>query len=119
VGARIFVVEDEFLIAQSLAEDLRGRGYDVAGPFGDLGTATDESRRQAFDAALLDVNVAGTMVFPLADELASRGIPFMFLSGYGPTVVPERFRATAKLPKPCDPAVVDRELRRLLVRSPR
>jgi DNA-binding response OmpR family regulator len=119
VGARIFVVEDEFLSAQSLADDLRERGYDVVGPFADLATATVESRRQSFDAALLDVNLGGTMVFPLADELAKRGIPFVFLSGYEPTTVPERFRGAAKLPKPCDPVALDREIRRLLVRSPR
>jgi CheY-like chemotaxis protein len=112
--SRILIVEDEFLLACSLEEDLRGFGYDVVGPFSSLAAALDAARREAVDAAILDVNLNGTMVYPLADELVARGTPVMFLSGYGMAVIPDRFQAVPRLPKPSDPAVVDRELRRLL-----
>ena len=112
--SRILVVEDEFLVACSLEEDLRGFGYDVVGPFSTLETAIDGSRQAALDAAVLDVNLSGTMVYPLADALMARGIPILFLSGYGLAVLPERLRSRPRLSKPCDPAVLDRELRRLL-----
>jgi CheY-like chemotaxis protein len=111
---RILVVEDEFLLAVSLEEDLRSLGYDVVGPFNSLEEASDASRRETFAAATLDVNLGGTMVYPLADELVARGVPVVFLSGYGFGLIPRRFSSQPQLGKPCDPAELDRELRRVL-----
>jgi DNA-binding NarL/FixJ family response regulator len=111
---RILVVEDEFLLACSLEETLAGFGYEVVGPYSTLSRATDAARRERFDAALLDVNLSGLMVYPLADELAARGIPIVFLSGYGFGVIPPRFSPHPQLSKPSDPGAIDRALRRVL-----
>ena len=52
------------------------------------------------DGALLDINLAGENCFPIADALAARGVPFMFLTGYGATVLPAPYRDVPCLPKP-------------------
>jgi DNA-binding response OmpR family regulator len=111
---RILVVEDEFLLACTLEEELRDRGYDVLGPFGSLSDAAKAARSEAFDAAVLDVNLSGTMVYPLADELAARRIPIVFLSGYGFGMIPQRLAAHPRLAKPSDPDLLDRALRRAI-----
>ena len=64
-GRRVLVVEDEYLIASMLADELEEAGYQVVGPFHDLETATSSAAEQSFDLALLDVNLNGTTVFPL------------------------------------------------------
>ncbi len=114
-GPRILVVEDEFLVACMLEDDLRDRGYDIVGPYNGLASALDAVRTKEFDAAVLDVNLGGTPVFPLADDLVRRAIPFVFLSGYGVMAMPERLRSIPLLAKPCDPATLDRELRGVLL----
>jgi CheY-like chemotaxis protein len=111
---RILVVEDEFLLACTLQEDLRERGYDVLGPYNSLAEAFTAARRETFDAAVLDVNLGGTMVYPLADELTQRGIPVIFLSGYGFGIIPQRLAAHPRLAKPSDPDLLDRALRRAM-----
>jgi two-component system, response regulator PdtaR len=111
---RILVVEDEFLLACSLEETLAGYGYDVLGPFSSLAKATEAARSVAFDAALLDVNLSGEMVYPLADELAAKGVPIVFLSGYGFGIIPKRFAGHPQLSKPSDPDAIDRELKQVL-----
>lgn len=110
---RILVVEDEFLVAALLEADLLAAGYTVVGPFTNLAAAMEASRHEAFDLAVLDVNLHGEMVFPLADELSARGIRFIFLSGYGPQSLPDRHRSTPYMAKPYDPAVLIREIHRL------
>lgn len=116
-GLTILVVEDEFLLAYSLEEELRALGYNVLGPFSDRDQATQSSRSQAFDMAILDINLGGDMVYPLADELASRHIPFIFLTGYGTPNLPERFRACRRLSKPYDIKDLMRELAHVGKRS--
>jgi DNA-binding response OmpR family regulator len=117
-GLRVFVAEDEFLLALLLEEDLRAMGCTVLGPHASLTLATEASRREAFDLAILDVNLNGEMVFPLADELGGRGMPVVLLSGYGTGSLPERFRSTPRLSKPYDFAALQREVRRIGGRSP-
>jgi DNA-binding response OmpR family regulator len=113
-GLRILVVEDEFLLACSLEEDLRLFGCAVIGPFGDLAAATEAARRESFDLAILDINLNGRMVYPLADELLARGVAVMFLSGYAVTDLPERFRSTPQLAKPYHPTGLYRAIHRSL-----
>ncbi len=98
--SRILAVEDEFLLSVVLAEDLRAAGYEVVGPFGNLPDALAAARRESFDLAVLDINIRGTMVYPLADELLRRGVPFIFLTGYGRADVPPRFATIPRVPKP-------------------
>jgi CheY-like chemotaxis protein len=113
-SARVLVVEDEFLLACSLEEHLTAFGYAVVGPVSTVAAARQRISRGEVDAAVLDVNLSGVMVFPLADELVALGIPIIFLSGYGLAIIPERFRSLPRLAKPGDPGALDRELRKVL-----
>jgi DNA-binding response OmpR family regulator len=113
-GARIFLVEDEFLVALALEDDLRAAGCIVVGPFGDLAAATDAARTETFDLALLDVNLCGERAYALADELFARRLPFVLLSGYGKTDLPERFRDSPRVAKPYHLATLLREIARNL-----
>lgn len=107
---RLLVVEDEFLLSVIIAEDLAGAGATVLGPFGDLETALAASARERFDCAVLDINLRGTMVFPLADRLLDRGVPFLFVSGYGAEQLPTRFQPVPRLGKPYEPAILIRTI---------
>lgn len=112
--ARIFVAEDEFLVAVLLQQDLELAGYEVVGPFSRLSDALDAAERESFDLALLDLNMNGQMAYPLADRLAARAIPFIVLSGYGTMDLPERLREAPRLSKPYDSAALIRQIERLL-----
>jgi CheY-like chemotaxis protein len=77
-GLRVLVVEDEFLVALELETMLHGLGAEVIGPLGGLDQAVACARQEALDLALLDVNVGGRLVTPVAEALAARAIPFVF-----------------------------------------
>jgi len=99
-GMRILIVEDEYLIADDVARYLRRRGAVILGPVPSI----EQAERHAgyADAAILDVKLNGKLVFPFADELLRRGIPFVFFSGYSPEAIPERLRHVSALRKPID-----------------
>ena len=82
-GLRILVVEDEPIVAWDLAESLETYGCEIVGPAYDLTQAKALSRENSLDGAVLDVNLGGEKVFPLADALAEVPIPFCFVTGYG------------------------------------
>ncbi len=89
-GKRILVVEDESLIAMLLEMALQDEGCIVVGPASRVAEALELAvDGQHLDGALLDVNLAGEAVFPVAEALASRAVPFLLLSGYGDQAVPE------------------------------
>src|SRR6266850_1068048 len=81
LGLRILIVEDEFLIALQLEDDLKSFGGEVVATCGDLKSASDAAAREDFDVAVLDINLNGRLVYPLADALKARGTPFIFVSG--------------------------------------
>jgi len=114
---RVLVVEDEALLAMELEEFLDRGGYAIVGPFSELGRAIEATHREAIDLALLDTNLNGEMVYPLADELRRRGIPFIFVTGYSALNLPERFRRAARVGKPIDPTVLARELQSISATS--
>ena len=87
-GRRIMVVEDEMLIAMMLELALADAGCHVVGPFGRLSDAVVAARTEAVDGALLDINLAGESVFPAAEALEQRGVPFLLVSGYGRDLLP-------------------------------
>jgi DNA-binding NarL/FixJ family response regulator len=97
--ARVLVVEDEALVALELAAGLALAGYEVVGPFGRVAPALDRLADGLPDAALLDVNIAGEPVEPVADLLADRGVPFAFVTAYGEPPWP-RHAGRPRLPKP-------------------
>jgi DNA-binding NtrC family response regulator len=99
-GRRILVVEDEFLLALEVEAALTSFGCFVAGPFAKLGKALVAARATRLDGAVLDINLNGEMVYPLAEFLDMAGVPFVFLTGYVSSDLPERFRRFRKLQKP-------------------
>ncbi|MFK0299023.1 response regulator [Brevundimonas sp. NPDC090276] len=106
-GRRVLVIEDESLVAMLLETILDDMGCSVVGPESNiddgLRAATTES---ALDAALLDVNVAGREVFPVAEALKARGVPFVFSTGYGEAGLPEHWRGNPTIQKPFTEAAI-------------
>lgn len=99
-GIRILVVEDDMLIAIHIEEVLQDLGCIVVGPVGKLDAAMRMADGEALDAAILDVNVRGGHVFPVAERLRARGIPFALASGYGDWALPLAFQNQPRLTKP-------------------
>lgn len=95
----VLLVEDEMLLAMLLQDMLEDAGYRVV-KAARLPAALELAGSEAFDAAVLDVNIAGKEVFPVADELRHRGVPFLFASGYGDKGVPGEYRDAPILQKP-------------------
>jgi CheY-like chemotaxis protein len=97
---RALVVEDEVLIGMLVEEMLGDLGCEVAA----LSTHLDEALRLAkgdnFDFAVLDINLNGIQSFPIADLLTDRGVPFLFATGYGAKILPERHAKAVILHKP-------------------
>ena len=96
---RILLVEDEAIIALEMESLLTRASCDVVA-CGSLQAGLNEAGKQTFDAAVLDVNLHGQMSFPLADALAEKGIPFIFVSGYEVDIVPRRHRRRPFVGKP-------------------
>jgi CheY-like chemotaxis protein len=97
---RILVVEDEMLVAMNIEEMLLDLGHEVAGLAGRVAPALALAQEGRFDAAMLDVNLAGEPSFAVADLLIERGIPFLFATGYAPSGIEERYRGFPVLQKP-------------------
>ena len=87
-GKRVLVVEDEMLVALLIEDLLFDLGCIVVGPFGTLPKALEAAHSESFDLAVLDVNLAGERVYPVAELLTDKNIPFIFLSGYGQSAMP-------------------------------
>ena len=88
------------LVAMNIEDMLLELGHEVAGLASRLGPALALAREGRFDAAMLDVNLAGEPSFPVADVLIGRGIPFLFATGYGPQGIEEGYRERPILQKP-------------------
>jgi DNA-binding response OmpR family regulator len=102
LGRRVLVVEDELMIADLWEGILTAAGCAVLGPFSRLAPAlVCISAESAIDAALLDVQLHGETILPVAEALAARDVPFLFATGYGAGGVPARFRDRPILTKPC------------------
>ena len=97
---RVLVVEDEYLIRMLLEDMLADLGYAVAGAVGTIAEASPVAAAGTFDVAILDVNVDGEEVYPVADILAQRGLPFVFVTGYGEGSLPAKYRSRPALQKP-------------------
>lgn len=99
-GVRILVVEDEMMVAM-LMEDLLGDfGCTIVGPAGNIAAALALIGAEPIDGAMLDLNLAGHEVYPVADELARLGIPFVFVTGYGDRELRGGHNHRPRLPKP-------------------
>ena len=110
-GRRILVIEDEVLIGMLLEDMLIDLGYGVVGVVPKLKDALAAVQRESFDLAILDVHLHGESVFPVADVLMARGVPFVFATGYGERGLPEAYRGRPVLQKPFAKADLERVLK--------
>jgi CheY-like chemotaxis protein len=97
---RILVVEDELMIRMLLEDMLGELGYTVAAEAARIEEALDAAKNADFDIAILDVNLNGQPISPVADALVARGMPFVFATGYGERGLPEPYRDRPTLKKP-------------------
>lgn len=98
-GAKVLVAEDEYTIAMFLVDFLEMKDVQVIGPAGNLKALGELLDAEEIDVALLDINLGGELVYPVADRLRERGVPFLLTSGYDDNV-PERFRHVPRCAKP-------------------
>jgi len=99
-GLRVLIVEDEPMMASFLEDALTDLGCEVIGPALNMKDALRLAREATIDGAGLDINVAGEKVYPVADILAERGLPFVFMTGYGKAGLRESDRGRPVLQKP-------------------
>lgn len=102
MSASVLIVEDEPLVALVVEEVLRHAGLEIAGCAGSVEKALAMLAGGRCDVAVLDVNLRGYSVEPVATALQQRGIPFLFMSGYGSHPLAERFAQAPVLAKPFD-----------------
>ena len=110
-GRRLLIVEDEYLVATDLAREFEEAGAHVVGPAGSVRDALELlAEPGAIDAAVLDIQLHEETVFPVADVLMRRGVPFVFASGYESWVIPQHYAAIPRFEKPVETAHVSRLL---------
>jgi DNA-binding response OmpR family regulator len=96
----VFLVEDEAMIRMMVADMLEELGYHVAAEAGEINEAIRLAGTTEFDIAILDVNVNGKVISPVAELIKARNRPFIFATGYGTQGVPEDYRDRPALQKP-------------------
>jgi DNA-binding response OmpR family regulator len=99
-GKRILVVEDEYFIASDLKRALAAANAIVVGPIGDVAKGLAIAAGEPLDAAVLDVNLEGAHSYSVADALAAREVPFLFVTGYDGWALPETYRQAPRVAKP-------------------
>ena len=104
---RIAIVEDNYVVARSLETLLKAHGGEVAGIAGTLEAAIDLVRDESYDVAILDIDLSGVNVTPVAEIVEERERAMLFLTGYADTqLLPDRLRSFPRLDKPVDPPVL-------------
>src|ERR1044071_2855181 len=117
-GRRILIVEDDCVTAMDLAETLSAAGAQVVGPAGTIEGAFELlHHRPQLDIALLDIEVEGSFVFDIADELMKREVPIVFTTGYERNEIPSRFQGARHCEKPVGIAAIARALGEELARQ--
>ena len=99
-GGAVFLVEDEVMIRMMVADMLEELGYRVVAEAGEISEAIRLLQSTEFDFAILDVNVNGKVISPVADLIKARNRPFIFATGYGSSGLPEEYRDRPALQKP-------------------
>jgi CheY-like chemotaxis protein len=100
-GRRVLIVEDEYFIAEELAHAFQDGGAEIVGPVSNVDDALDLIEEAgALDAAVLDMNLQGEMVYPVADALLARGVPFVFATGYDAASIPAKYETIVRYEKP-------------------
>lgn len=110
-GLRVLIVEDDYFIADDLRRVLEKQGMVVLGPAPSVAAALALLERfQDISGAVLDINLAGEEIFPVADLLLARGIPFLFATGYDRSAIPSRYADIVRCEKPVRGTAVLRAL---------
>lgn len=99
-GLRILVVEDEMMVAMLIEDFLEEFGCTIVGPVGSISEAIRLAATEGIDGAMLDMNIDGQPIYPVAEELAHREIPFIFVSGYDAEHFQGEYKTRPKLSKP-------------------
>ena len=99
-AARLLLVEDEVVVGMFMQELLESIGYRSTEPIGRLSDALAAAEHERFRGAVLDMNLNGEIVYPLAELLTAQRVPFVFVTGYAPRSVDARFTAVPILQKP-------------------
>ncbi len=100
-GLRLLLVEDEAMVAMMIEDMLGDLGCEVVGPAGSVARAQELARTEAEIAgAILDVNLGGEPIYPVAETLKARGVPFVFITGYGSADIDGRFADAPTVQKP-------------------
>jgi DNA-binding response OmpR family regulator len=114
---RVLVVEDEMLLAMLVEDSLVDFGCDVVGPVARVADGVKLASSEKLDGAILDINIAGSEVFPVASELARRSVPFIFISGYDLNNLPQVWRSRPTLKKPFQPQDLARSMARTFAKQ--
>jgi CheY-like chemotaxis protein len=103
-GQRLLLVEDEYLIAADLIASLESLGVEVIGPAATVEDALSlvENNSERLDCAVLDINLRNERVYPVADVLVARGVPFIFTTGYDAVGIPNTYACVPRCEKPVD-----------------
>ena len=107
-GASVMLVEDEAIVALAVNDSLTDLGFSVIGPFSRVSDACRALQDNKVDAAILDINLNGEMVYSLAELLTARKIPFVFATGYGAESIETRFEHIPVLQKPIEKDMLTR-----------
>ncbi|NUA99181.1 response regulator [Azospirillum melinis] len=105
-GLTVLIIEDEPLIALSLEDVLTDNGAVCIGPIGSIGSALEMIAMHRFDIALVDINLRGERIDPVADRLSATGVPFLFTTGYGEEARPKAHRHRPVIAKPYSDAEI-------------
>ncbi len=112
--AVVLIVEDEWLVATDLVEEVTQAGYEIAGPAYSVASALEFIAHHVLSAAVLDVHLRRETSYPVAEELSARGVPFTFLTGYSRHQIRSDFRDVSVLSKPVAPNALRRCLSELI-----
>jgi CheY-like chemotaxis protein len=109
---QILIVEDNYFVAAAVAQRIEDQGARVVGPVATVQSALElvEKHGSELDGASLDINLAGELIFPVADALLARDIPLIFSTGYDLRVIPEMYRDIPRCEKPVNAETLAREL---------
>lgn len=114
---RILVVEDEPIIAIEIENTLNAMGCEIVGPVARLSQAIALASDRDLDCAVLDVNVRGGSITPVAELLLARGVPLLLTTGYSEFALPECLVHVPRLTKPYSNDGLVNEVRRLCEQS--
>ena len=110
---RVLIVEDEYLVAEEIANTLRESKIHVVGPIGMIHEAYEAVQDTSLDCAVMDINIGGGASFPLIDVLIQRSVPVLLMTGYDQEELPMKYRSLPLVQKPLLRGELARALGRL------